>query len=259
VSTIVSRAAEYGFDGVDFRGCQGVMNIYERPEFSSNVKETVRRFKDAGLELPCFSSSVCVFCRTDEEREARAKEVRAYATLCGHFGTSFIRIFFGQIGATPRNEAIDVVASNLEPLLRIAKEFGVQLLVETHDDWSGSEHVRAVLEKVGSDRIGVIWDIHHPYWEAGEKPAETWTAIGRWIRYTHWKDSVPKPEAPRGHQLCLVGEGKLPLREFFTCLESHQYDGYLALEWEKKWVPELDEPEVAFPRYVAFMRKLMKG
>jgi len=38
-------------------------------------------------------------------------------------------------------------------------------------------------------------------------------------------------------------------------LQAGGYDGYLTLEWEKRWVPELAEPEVAFPQFVAFMRQ----
>lgn len=29
----------------------------------------------------------------------------------------------------------------------------------------------------------------------------------------------------------------------------------ISLEWEKRWHPELDEPEVAFPAYAAWMNR----
>ena len=28
------------------------------------------------------------------------------------------------------------------------------------------------------------------------------------------------------------------------------YDGYFALEWEKKWHPDLPEPEVEYPHFI---------
>ena len=34
------------------------------------------------------------------------------------------------------------------------------------------------------------------------------------------------------------------------------YDGYFSFEWEKKWVPDLEEPEIAFPAYAEYMRNL---
>jgi hypothetical protein len=33
-------------------------------------------------------------------------------------------------------------------------------------------------------------------------------------------------------------------------LHAGGYKGTLSFEWEKKWEPALEEPEVAFPRYV---------
>lgn len=58
------------------------------------------------------------------------------------------------------------------------------------------------------------------------------------------------------HELCLMGDGDLPLAAFFRVLREGGYDGYYTLEWEKKHHPELADPEVAFPRYVEFMTAL---
>ena len=40
-------------------------------------------------------------------------------------------------------------------------------------------------------------------------------------------------------------------------LRAFGYDGYLSLEWEKKWQPHLAEPEVVVPHYIRFMRELL--
>jgi sugar phosphate isomerase/epimerase len=55
---IVSKAVEYGFDGVDFRGYLGELKIFKFTEFTSRAEETARKLADANLEVPCFSSSV---------------------------------------------------------------------------------------------------------------------------------------------------------------------------------------------------------
>lgn len=257
MDTIVSKAVEYGFDGVDFRGYLGELNIYGLPEFTTGIKDTARRFVDAGLEISCFSSSARVFSRTPEELSASIQEVRSYAEMCGHFRTPFIRVFGGAIGDAPRAEAIDIAAANLKQMLAVAEDHDVQLLVETHDDWLNCNHLKALMEKVSSSSAGILWDIHHPYRMIGESPIGTCAALGAWIRNTHWKDSYVKQDTERGYQLCLVGDGDIPLKDMFACLESNGYDGYLTLEWEKMWCPEIEEPETAFPRYVRVMRKLM--
>ena len=33
------------------------------------------------------------------------------------------------------------------------------------------------------------------------------------------------------------------------------YDGYFALEWEKKWHPDLQEPELEYPHFIEWTKK----
>ncbi len=88
-------------------------------------------------------------------------------------------------------------------------------------------------------------------------PEETWAALGPWVRYIPCKDSCLDPTNKHGYRLCLVGEGDVPLAEIMSVLRVGGYDGWLTLEWEKKWNPEIEEPEVAFPGYVEHMRRLL--
>jgi hypothetical protein len=46
-----------------------------------------------------------------------------------------------------------------------------------------------------------------------------------------------------------VGEGEVPVREQVKVLAGAGYQGFYCFEWEKKWHPEIEEPEVAFPHY----------
>ena len=85
LDTIISNAVENGYDGVDFRGYLGELDLFKFPEFSSNVHETVRRFQEASLEVPCFSSSVRLFTNSSEEFENYLEELKNYAVLCQEF------------------------------------------------------------------------------------------------------------------------------------------------------------------------------
>ena len=50
-----------------------------------------------------------------------------------------------------------------------------------------------------------------------------------------------------------------PLREFVDVLAQGGYDGWLTLELEKMWHPEIPEAEIAFPAYVEVMRGLLRS
>ncbi|TVY08160.1 sugar phosphate isomerase/epimerase [Paenibacillus cremeus] len=251
---IIRRAAEYGFDAIDFRGISGEMNIYKLPAFAEQARTTKDEIRDAGLRVSCFSSSVHAF--SSEKLEQNKAEIEAYAKLCTLFDTPYIRVFGGGIGSTPREEAVAQIVRNFEELGAIAKAHGVKLLLETHDDWTTCADVSAVMRQVDPEAVGVLWDLHHPYRKAGEQPDATWAALGEWIAYTHVKDSIVRPDDSEKFDYCLTGEGDIPLVAMHQLLRDKGYEGYYTFEWEKKWHPTIPDPEVAFPHYVDFMRKL---
>jgi fatty-acyl-CoA synthase len=61
-----------------------------------------------------------------------------------------------------------------------------------------------------------------------------------------------------GWQLVLLGEGDIPVEEGLRSLHAMGYDGYISVEWEKKWHPEIAEPEIAFPQYLRVLRTYLQ-
>ena len=253
LATATRNGKAYGFEGIDIRTIRGTNRVFELEEFTSGLSDSVATVEKSGLELTCFSSSVKAYPGADELPEHLA-ELRSYVELCRAFGVRRIRIFGGTIDTTPRDRAIEIAIDNCRRYLDLAAPHGVDLLFETHDSWTGSPHIQRVLEAVDSEHLKVVWDLAHPYRYSSESPQETWDRLGKWVANTHWKDARGGGE--RESDLCLVGEGDLPLGEFKRVLDAGGYDGYYTLEWEKMWHPELEEPEVAFPRFVEFMRGL---
>lgn len=256
LDTIVSKAVEYGYQGVDFRGYLGEMNIYKLPEFSTEVEKTIEKFKEANLEVTCFSSSVRLFTSSNEELEKHLEELKQFAILCRKFNAPYIRVFGGMIGDESREVALEKVVSNLGKMLELAEQYDVELLIETHDDWTNCEYIADIFEKVDSKHLQVVWDVHHPYRMVGEKPQKTWDVLGDRIKYTHWKDSYLTDRTERGYQLCLMGEGDIPFQEIHDLLQEKGYDGYYTLEWEKVWWPDIEEPEISFKQYVEYMKEI---
>lgn len=253
LNTILTQAKQYGFQGVDFRGYQGTMNIYECPEFSDHIQETLEKFKKSGLQVSCFSSSVQLV--SSEKSLQYAHEIKEYVRLCKLFGTRYIRVFGGSIGNMDRAEAKERAIEHMRQYTSFLQGSDIQLILETHDDWTACGDVASILNEVDDQAAGVLWDVHHPYRTLAEDPQETWDVLGRRIAYTHWKDSHPIDRDP-GFEYCFMGEGDIPLQRIYSILSKNHYDGWFTLEWEKRWHPELQEPQEAFPQYVEYMRHL---
>jgi fatty-acyl-CoA synthase len=99
----------------------------------------------------------------------------------------------------------------------------------------------------------------HTYRVGGESPADTYAAIGPRVGYTHVKDARQFPSDDGGTQWKYVppGEGELPLAESIKLLMDGGYDGWLQFEHEKRWQQDLPEPDVVFPIFVAWAKKLL--
>ena len=51
----------------------------------------------------------------------------------------------------------------------------------------------------------------------------------------------------------LLGEGEVPVAESVSALGAAGYRGWLVVEWEKHWHPELEEPEIALAQHAEAM------
>src|SRR5260370_704426 len=56
----------------------------------------------------------------------------------------------------------------------------------------------------------------------------------------------------RGGQwrLMPLGEGEVPVRDMLARLAAADYPHWISVEWEKRWHPEIEEPEVALPQHL---------
>jgi sugar phosphate isomerase/epimerase len=117
-------------------------------------------------------------------------------------------------------------------------------ITESHGDFTHSADINDVLTQVDHPNVALLWDAHHSFATAKEQPADTFAAIGKWTRHTHLKDSVPQGTE---RKYVLLGTGEVPVQEQVHILAKAGYQGFYCFEWEKKWHPEIEAPEVAFP------------
>jgi fatty-acyl-CoA synthase len=137
----------------------------------------------------------------------------------------------------------------------VAWAHGVRLAVETHDDFSSA---RTLAELLGYARgsAGAVYDVHHPH-RMGERPPDVLQALGHNVRHVHVKDAVRLPGRDEW-QLVLLGQGEVPVRELMGLLPGAGYDGWVSLEFERKWHPELARPEVALRPQIALLREWLR-
>ncbi len=251
---IYSAAKDLGFDGVEIRGIGDDISALNAPPFrDERLPQTVQQLKRLRLEIPCLSCNCCLKF-TDREEENK-KEILAYIALAQKLGAPYIRIL-ADLHKEPEGEVDDAaVIRQLKALAPEAEKAGVSLLVETNGVYADTSRLRNLLEQVASDAVAALWDMHHPYRIMGEKPETTVQNLGAYIKYIHVKDSV---RTPGGVEYRLMGEGDLPIDEMIFALRSINYDGYISLEWVRRWAPDLSDAGIVFPHFINYMERYLQ-
>ena len=257
---IVANCSAFGLQGVDFRGIGDALDVTQLPEFTSGVGETRRKLDDAGLLVSGISSSirVCVPEQLDDNlEEARRTIAVAKALSCQQ-----VRVFGGGDSASHSKAALaDRGRDTVEKLLELDGARELKWVFETHDEWIKAADCKLLLDRIDDPSFGVLWDMGHTARVGGETPAETYAAVGPRTFYTHVKDAVYDVDHPQamgdGWRYVPPGLGQLPLAEAIALLKENGYEGWIMFEHEKRWHPELEEPEVIFPQFVGWARPLI--
>jgi sugar phosphate isomerase/epimerase len=251
---VLDCAAANGYAAVELRSLAGTEDLASRPEFApGRIEETRRQLATRGLRVASVDSSTQLHVSDARKRELQLEDGRRFIALASRLGAPYVRVFGDQYPeGEPRERVLDRVALGLRQLGEEAGRHGVTVLLETHGDFTDSPSLRSLLRRAHSPHVGILWDAHHTYVEGHEEPAETFRQLGPYIRHTHLKDSVPDGE---GRRYVLTGEGTVPVRDQVQLLLRSGYRGAYSFEWEKRWQPELEEPEVAIPQFARVVRE----
>ncbi len=258
IERVAEEAARLGYDGVELRLLDG--DVIDPVADRGRVERAVGLCRARGVEV-CALDTSCRFNQADPvERERQVAEARRWIALAHHLRTPLLRVFGGPDqddgGRAPTgDEANDWVARSLRQIAPDAERAGVTVVLETHDAFSSAQRVAAVLSRVDSGSVAALWDSHHPY-RVGETARDVVDALDGRIAHAHVKDARRLDAGGARWELVLLGEGEVPVREQLAALKRRGYEGWVSVEWEKKWHPEIAGPEVALPQHIAWLKSV---
>ena len=249
---IYSMAKDLGFDGIEIRGLgDDIYAVKAQPFTPAELPNTLKKLRTLRLEIPCLSSACCL--KDVHLADENYNEIIHYIELAQKLGTPYIRILADR-DAQPEGDAVDdaAIVEQLKKLAPQAERAGVTLLVETNGVFADTARLHALLNAVSSDAVAALWDMHHPYRVAGESAEKTVQNLGAYIKYTHIKDSVA---GQNGVEYRMMGEGDLPIDDMIRALRSINYEGYVSLEWVRRWAGHLEEAGIVFPHFMEYMSR----
>ena len=246
-SDFVAAAKALGYTGLELHDVLHTDWTEEGGPFHSRMAgRTAHMLFREGVRLTCLDA-VCDLSAPDDNGQNR-EELADCIRLAHDFSVPYVRVR----ALDGSEQGVACAAACVGSVLPLAVEKDVTLLVETADAFVDTGKLRDFLMGFSDDHLAALWDLHHPYFYNGEDPETTIRNLGAYVRHVHVKDSLP-----RGNEraYCLVGEGELPLADMIVALSSVNYDGFISLEWNPGWMPELDDMEIILTHFETYMRR----
>ena len=245
---ILDFAAEHQFAAVELRGIQTNMDLTKVPELApERIAEVRRQLQTHGLVISCLGASANMHDMDAVKHAAQLDEARRFIDLAEVLGAPYVRVFGNEyVKDVPRDQMLAHIAGALRGLGDYARPKNVTVVIESHGDFTDSRALLEILQRADSPNVALLWDAHHTFVSGKEQPEDTVRQLGRYIRHTHLKDSVP---AGNDRRYVLTGTGDVPVKRQIAALAKIGYRGLYSFEWEKRWHPEIEEPEVALAQY----------
>ena len=239
---ILSLANGYGISAIEVRGVDGVLDNTAIKAFCPAESENTARLLKQNNIVPIVLGTSCSF-HNPEKFDKAIDEGVACIKIAESLGFRYIRVFGDRLTAD-KQECIHRITSGISHLCGISQNVGV--LLEVHGDFNTVESLSPIIDNMrGIGNFGLIWDIEHTHKPYGDDWQQFYEQMHPYIRHIHIKDY-----SDTQNTLTLIGEGNVPIRQIVARLLQDGYDGYISLEWEKKWHPELPEIEPALDSFI---------
>ena len=244
---ICQLAGEFHIPALELRGIGGRMDM---PQYCAEQNLTPAQLqtlaRQSQTRVLVVGSSVKLTSADEKDRT----ELLTLGAWAEGLHAPYVRVFGGGTWGQPLTDAEYAHAVKLVQWWRqekAARQWQVDLILETHDAFSGSAPCLK-LNQFLAQPLYLIWDTHHTWRIGGEAPEATWKQIGALVRHVQVKDSVDKPSARHPYTYVLPGDGQMPLREVIALLQREKFDGFVSLEWERHWHPYLPPMREALAR-----------
>jgi len=245
---IVDCSVENGYKGFEIRGLAGEMDLPKCPEFNkTNLPASLRLIKDNDLKIINLGSSANLHFAQEDKRKSNLDDAKRFIDLAEQLECPFVRVFPDDLPPDQTVEqTLDLIISGLVTLGEYAQGSNVTILLESHGKVVYKDMLLKIMAGANHPKVGLIWDFFNMWVVTKESPKEVFDTLGKYIKHVHIKDANLVDGKPA---YCLIGQGVAPLMEAMDSLKRANYNGYYSFEWEKKWHPEIQDPEIAFPHF----------
>jgi sugar phosphate isomerase/epimerase len=253
--TIVARAKEYGYAGVEVRGFLNEAILTASNPFLTDPRKLRDLFDDNDLDICCLASSIAM--SQNKRRDAQAAtDLRQFIDTAAALGCPLVKVFDTQVRPGQDRPSAGVALGNwILPLADYAAEREVVIVIENALSFRAAKEMWTILDRLQHPSIACCWDVFNAAM-VGESPYTSVPTLNSKIAYTQVKDAK---FGQLGATYTKLGEGDVRIAHFMTRLRGIGYKGWVTVEWEKAWLPNIAEPEEILPDAIKKLHEWTKA
>lgn len=226
----IAAHRELGWDAIELRLIDGLNVAGALPDGAFDAAATA--VEEAGLTVTGFGSAIGNWSRSiRDDFDRDVQDLNIAIPRMRRLGTRFIRTMSWVGKGVDDAEWRDETVRRYRELARIAEDGDIVLAHENCTGWAGqsAQHQRELIEAVGSDHLGVLFDVGNTI-SHGYEPWPYYTGVKDLIRYVHVKDCRRNPAGGGSSDYAYPGEGDAMVREVLADLLASDYRGTIAIE-----------------------------
>ena len=245
IDEVLERAKKFGLDGVELRVADD--GIHLKPHYPIG-KEYVDTIRSSGVKIVSIAGYARFSSVSDEERKRNEELLKTLTLMAEQLEAKVIRVFAGRF-EDDSESSIKRISKSLNKFADYAEKHGIYIAIETHDELSRLEVLLRLLKEL-DPRIKILYDPANMIM-LGEKHETVFPYISNRIVHVHMKDFV----IVEGKRVFVrPGKGVVPICKIVRDLDAANYQGYISVEWEKMWHPQLEDPDIIIPLYIDYMK-----
>jgi sugar phosphate isomerase/epimerase len=244
------------------------------------IRDLIKKLEDSKLLVSGLTPYLNRYNDLDEgTRRKECGDLKRVIDLAVKLGAGFIRIYGGKLveGEDDREgKKLAQLVKSMRDCGDYAQQGGIKLCLENHFGTmttSASETAK-IIGAVDHPNVGILYDQANIAFFPAEEYEEAIEIQKGKIFYVHCKDLVYRngvPEKPRFNMVSHVnpedrtvrsripGEGILDWRGILKKLKASGYDGWISLEYERRWIQtDLPEASTGMPAAAEYIKSIIR-
>ena len=254
---------DIGIDGAEIVVQDGYRSGISAACLPEELEAVKRAAAENGIEISALTPYNSYFNDlNDELRQKEIDDIGKVIDACEFLGAHYIRIYGGNLQAGDTDHLPERRQRLVEAMRFLgdkAAEKDVTLVIENHFNTmcvSARESVDMIRE-INHPNVRILYDQANLSFTGKEDYQEAIAVQQDYVAYMHVKDLVFKEgvaftsdevshpdESKRNVYTRIVGEGVVPWPEILRSVRERGYDGWLSMEYERRWHPD-DIPDAS--------------